>query len=299
MKRYSVYRVTLHVAYSCNMSCHGCVTLSDRPREGVADYEDLIQGMQQWSKVLDPQWVIIFGGEPLMHPRIKDILRQVRQCWPLAKISICTNALLLRKIIDSQLMRDIAPVELRVSLHKDNDEGRFFKSLIADFMALFPGWQLNNTPIGAGGNHPSKSIPYKFAYENPAGISIAVSQNEEFVIPYTWDSTGQITPYTSDPDRAFAHCVSPANIYLYKNLLYKCFPYPNLQDTQADFDRRWPSFRPYHPGDDLTEFFANLHHAHAICSMCPESGQVQHNDPKTVKILPKASWIQKQVKLNT
>lgn len=281
------------------MSCRGCVTLSDRPREGVADFDDLVQGMQAWSKVLDPDWVVLFGGEPLMHPRIKDLVLEARRCWPNAKLSICTNALLLRKLIDADWVRQVQPLELRISLHKDDDEGRFFKGLIADFMALFPNWQRNTKPIGEGGNYPSKSIPYRFAYENPVGVSIAVSQNDEFVVPYDKDEQGNISPYQSNPQKSFAHCVSPSNVYLYKNLLYKCFPYPNLQDTQPDFELRWPSYKPYQPTDDLTEFFANLHHAHAICTMCPESGQTRHNDPKTVKILPKASWIKKQVKLNT
>ena len=292
--------MVLHVAYSCNMSCHGCVTLSDMPRDGVADYDDLVQGMQQWSKVLDPEWIVLFGGEPLMHPRIKDIVREARRCWPRAKICIPTNALLLRKIFDTDWVREVQPLEIRVALHKDDEEGRFFKNLIAEFMNLFTDWTVNNKPVmQGGGNWVSTNIPYKFAYENPIGLNIAVSQNETFVVPYDFDEAGNIVPFDSNPDKAFEHCVSPSPVYIYKNLLYKCFPYPNLQDTQPDFAQRWPKYKPYSAADDLTEYFANIRQSHAICSMCPQSGKWQHNDPKTVKILPKASWIQKQIKLNT
>ena len=289
----------MHVAYSCNMSCRGCVTVSDIPRDGVADFDDIVDSIAQWSQVLDPDWVVLFGGEPLMHPQIKELVLEVRRQWPNAKICIPTNALLLKKLFDKQWLEAVQPLEIRVALHKDNEEGRFFKQLIADFMKLFPDWKKNTTPISeGGGNWISTRVPYKFAYENPAGISIAINQNESFTVPYDINDTGHIAPFHSDPDKAFAHCVSPGTVYVYKNLLYKCFPYPNLQDTQSDFDTRWPVYKPYSATDDLTEYFANITHPHAICSMCPESGIVHHNDPKTVKILPKASWIEKQIKLN-
>ncbi len=234
-----------------------------------------------------------------MHPRIKELVLEVRRHWPNTKICIPTNALLLKKLFDKQWLEAVQPLEIRVALHKDNKEGRFFKQLIADFMTLFPDWKKSTTPVSeGGGNWISTKVPYKFAYENPVGISIAINQNESFTVPYNQDEHGHIAPFSSDPAKAFAHCVSPGTVYVYKNLLYKCFPYPNLKDTQPDFDTRWPVYKPYTATDDLTEYFANITQPHAICSMCPESGVVHHNDPKTVKILPKASWIEKQIKLN-
>lgn len=287
-----------NISYSCNMSCRGCVTLSDIPRDGVEDFDNLVQSFEDWSRVIDPNWVMIFGGETLLHPRIKDILLEVRRCYPNSKIAIATNALLLRRICDADWIKQVLPLEVRVSLHKDDSDGRFFKPLLSDLMGMFSDWQYALGTEDAQ-NPPSKSIPYKYAFINPNGLTVAVSQNEDFVVPYDRDSHGNIIPYNSDPDLAFAHCVCPDQLYIYKNLLYKCLPYPNLQDTQPNFQRRWPMYKPYRSTDDLTEFFANRYKSHAICTMCPESGSIKHSDPQNVRILPKAAWIQKQIKLNT
>jgi organic radical activating enzyme len=278
------------------MSCKGCVTLSDIPRDGVQDYDEVVQSIQEWSQVLDPDWIVIFGGEPLMHPQIKDITRQVRKHWPNARISIPTNGLLLRRIMDTEWLAEVQPVEVRVSLHKDDKEGRFFKGLISDFMSMYTGWKPNISPFGESALPPSPTIGFKFNFIHDSGVSVAVSQNEEYIIPYTFDETGRRAPYASDPVKAHKRCVSPELVFIYKNLLWKCIPYPNLRDTEADFAQRWPHYTPYKSTDDLTAFFHNVTKPESICSMCPESGTIMHNDPTTVKILPKSKWIEAQVK---
>lgn len=278
------------------MSCKGCVTVSDIPRDGVQDYDEVVQSIEEWSKVLEPEWVMIFGGEPLMHPRIKDITRQVRKHWPNARISIPTNGLLLRRIMDTDWIAEVQPLEVRVSLHKDDKEGRFFKGLISDFMEMYTGWKPNTRPIGEAGLQPGEGIEFKFNFIHDSGISIAVSQNEEYIVPYTFDEYGNKAPFHSDPVKAQKHCVSPELVFIYKNLLWKCIPYPNLKDTESDFATKWPEYVPYRPTDDLTKFFYNVTRAESVCSMCPESGTMMHNDPSVVKILPKAKWIEAQIK---
>ena len=133
MKRYRFFKLIFHIAYSCNLSCRGCLAISDVPREGVQPYEDVLETIQQWSQVLDPSWIQIFGGEPLMHPRIKDIVRDLRTYWPNARISLPTNGLLLNRIMDKEWAQEVSPLEVRVSLHKNNDEGRYFIPLVKKF----------------------------------------------------------------------------------------------------------------------------------------------------------------------
>lgn len=286
----------LQVVYSCNMSCKGCVTVSDIPRDGVQPFDDVVETIEKWSRVLDPQWVMIFGGEPLMHPQIKDIARQVRKHWPNCNISIPTNGLLLRNVMDVDWVAEVQPLEIRVSLHKDDSEGRFFKGLVSDFMSMYKGWEKNVIPVGEN-LQASEDNPYKFNFSNRSGLSIAVNQNADFIVPYTFNNLGQRSPYNSDPELAHVRCVSPELVYLYKKQLWKCIPYPNLKDTEPEFENKWPKYRPYDASDDLTEFFANITKAESLCSMCPESGVIPHNSASNVRILPKPAWIQRQ--LNT
>ena len=279
------------------MSCRGCVTISDIPREGMHDYDDVVRMIENWSQVLEPQWIMLFGGEPLMHPQLKEIALQVRKHWPNARITIPTNALLLKKIIDLDWVRQVAPLEIRVSLHKNDDEGKFFKNLIKEFIASTNGgWKQNDLPFEIAGTPPSEDSPAKFNLLHESGLSIAVVQNPEYIVPYDYDDQGNIAPYNNDHQEAHKHCVSPELVYIYKHQLWKCLPYPNLRDTQPNFEQRWPSYKPFNYNDDLTDFFANVTKAEPLCSMCPTSGTLDHNNPATVKILPSIKWMEKNTK---
>ena len=41
--------------------------------------------------------ISIFGGEPLLHPRIEKVLDHIRKAWPLASIRFITNGYLLKR----------------------------------------------------------------------------------------------------------------------------------------------------------------------------------------------------------
>jgi hypothetical protein len=163
-------------------------------------------------------------------------------------------------------------------------------------MGMYKNWQPNKRPLGEAGLPPSPTIEFKFNYLHDSGLSIAVSQNEEYIVPYTFDEYGNKAPFHSDPVKAQKRCVSPELVFIYKNLLWKCIPYPNLKDTEPDFATKWPEYVPYRSTDNLTKFFYNVTRAESVCSMCPESGTMIHNEPSTVKILPKAKWIEAQIK---
>lgn len=297
MKRYEFFKLIFHIAYSCNMSCKGCLAVSDIPREGVQPYEDVLETIKEWSKVLDPRWIQIFGGEPLMHPRIKDIVKDLRTYWPNARISLPTNGLLLRRIMDPEWLDSVTPLELRVSLHRNDDAGRFFKPLIKEFMAMYPDWQRNTKEFHEYGLPESEKVPMLFNFVK-GDLSVAVVHYENFVVPYTYDEQGRMSPYKNDPAEAWKRCVSPELVYLYKKQLWKCIAYPNLKDTAEDFENRWPAYKPFDASDDLTPFFANIRNHEDLCSMCPNNNNtlMDHNDPTTVKILPNEKWLQRNTR---
>ena len=56
------------IAYSCNIACAGCISISDRKRDGVASLEDISIWSKKWAEHLDPEIISIFGGEPCLHP---------------------------------------------------------------------------------------------------------------------------------------------------------------------------------------------------------------------------------------
>ena len=284
------------------MSCSGCVTLNDQPRKGVEPFDQLVASMEKWSRVLDPKWILVFGGEPLMHPRYKDICREIRRLWPNVRISIPTNALLLNNAADAQWLEEIKPVEIRVSYHRKDSGEHWFKHNIKHFMSVFTGWKPNTEEA----LHPSTFTNLMSFNQSYNGVSIGVVEMGKFIRPYDVDNDGVRQPYNNNPEEAFEHCVSPQNVYLYKDQLWKCLPYPNLKDTQSNFEQRWPQYKPYSIEDNLDPYFANMQKAEHICSMCPNSRSIdqqhsiQHSDPANVRILPSIKWIQNTInKTNT
>jgi len=303
MKRYKIFKLIFNVAYSCNMSCDGCVSISNIPRKGVPDFEDTMRSIQAWSQILDTDWVIPFGGEPLLHPRIEELLLEMRRCWPNAKISICTNGLLLRKLINKDLLEKIKPVEVRVSLHKNDDQGKFFKPLVKELMSLYSGWKHNNINFEDGdmpGLPADHKTPHLFSCSTE-GITVSVAQETEWVVPYTRDNTGRIVPYNNNPVESYKRCVSDELPAIFDNKLYRCVSYPNLEHSIEYFQDLWPKYKSYQSHEDLTQFFAETKLPHDICRMCPTFADptLDHSDTKTIKILPSDKWIQKQIKINT
>ena len=76
---HNIRRLDINIAYACNLACKGCLSLSDFDRKGVMPYDDIIESIDTWKSKLHPEVTSIFGGEPLLHPRIYDVFDYVKQ----------------------------------------------------------------------------------------------------------------------------------------------------------------------------------------------------------------------------
>ncbi len=97
-----VERLELHIVAHCNLRCRGCNHASpDLAREFVdpeAIREDLARAAQLGlrSKILR-----VLGGEPLLHPKLPEIIRIARESAISREIHVVTNGVLLdRKPLD-------------------------------------------------------------------------------------------------------------------------------------------------------------------------------------------------------
>ena len=118
---YRIQRLDFNVAYACNLACKGCISLSDFDRRGVESLQDIESQCHIWSKIVDPSIISIFGGEPLMHPRIEKVLTIIREAWPLAQIRFITNGYLLKRY-DPELWFRIGQLEMQISIHRQDHE---------------------------------------------------------------------------------------------------------------------------------------------------------------------------------
>ncbi|MBM7093699.1 radical SAM protein, partial [Streptomyces sp. S12] len=88
--------VELEPLYACNLACEGCGKIQ-HPAGVLKQRMPVAQAVGAVLESGAPM-VSIAGGEPLMHPQIDEIVRQLvsRRKY----VFLCTNAMLLRKKMD-------------------------------------------------------------------------------------------------------------------------------------------------------------------------------------------------------
>jgi NifB/MoaA-like Fe-S oxidoreductase len=116
----------------CNLSCCFCSHRFNPPGTRAYSFGPLsAERLSELAAFLDPERKIIIGesatllreGEPLTHPRLMDLLKELRTRYPETMIQITTNGSLLdHQIIDK--FPALQPLELIISVNSMSAKGR-------------------------------------------------------------------------------------------------------------------------------------------------------------------------------
>ena len=267
-------RLDLMIAYSCNLSCDGCISISDIKRDGVAKFEDISKWITKWSKCIEPEIITIFGGEPCLHPNLVDICHLVRRHWPNCTIRLITNGYLLNRF-DPAVWFTLGEFEIQTSIHR-SDQREIIDKNIKNILIQKKDWKV--TQFKEQGH---KQLSWK--HKN---LIIYKSLFEKFVVPYKKDKN-KFLPWNSSPVDSYKICGSPNTPILYKGLLYKCPPVANIIDITNE---NWFGYKGYDVDDDLKTFIDNINKPETVCGQCPDQKQaviINHLDKKNVKFRPK------------
>jgi hypothetical protein len=82
----------------CNLRCKGCDHFACIADEKIFSQEGLYRDLERLSQIFNGDYIIkiaVMGGEPLLHPELKQILADVRYFFPHTEIRLTTNGLLL------------------------------------------------------------------------------------------------------------------------------------------------------------------------------------------------------------
>ena len=249
--KYKINRLDFNITYACNLACKGCISLSDSTRYGVESLQNIQIQCDSWHERLQPRIIALFGGEPLMHPRIHDVIEKIKQAWPEATLRLITNGYLLKKH-DPEIWFKYEPLEIQVSIHRQDHEA-ILTEQIKRIVECRTDWKiLKFTDDG----HKQLELSRK-------GFKIYKSKFGDFVMPYNKD----LTPFNSDPKMAHSICGSPATPILYKNRLYKCPPVANLLDMKPGY----VDYDGVGHNEDLSEFVNGIGKPEGVCAMCPAS----------------------------
>lgn len=251
------HRLDIMIAYSCNISCAGCISVSDIKRSGIESFENIVASINKWKNSISPKIITLFGGEPCLHPRLIDICSIVRQAWPESTIRIITNGYLLDKHNFADCF-DLGPLEIQVSIHRKDHEP-VINTKIKNILRHRHPWKV----VKHSGNHHRQ---ISWTHEK---ISIYKSIFSEFIVPYKKVSN-EFLPWNSDPAKAHKICGSPSVPILYKGLLYKCPPVANIIDVTG---KNWYNYIGVDTDSDLEKFVSNIGKPESVCGQCPDSSQ--------------------------
>jgi len=262
----SIERLDFNIAYACNLACKGCISLSDFDRRGVESVDSIEQQCLAWSKRITPHVITLFGGEPLLHPHIHDVISIIKHYWPNSTLRLITNGYLLKKH-DPLKWFDYKPFEMQISMHR-RDHQHILKQQIRRILECRKGWKVIK--------HNKKG--HKDLEFVLPGFSIYKSNFGHFVKPYQDD----VTPFNSDPKTAHSICGAPDTPVLYKNKLYKCPPLANILDIIPGY----VEYEGLGHNSDLTEFIAGIGKPESVCAMCPETAthSVDHYAKENVHV---------------
>lgn len=265
-------RLDLMIAYSCNISCRGCISLSDFKRNGVAPYNDIVEWVEYWSQHINPTVITLFGGEPLLHPRILDICQLVRNNWPTSTIRLITNGYLL-DTVEPNSWFDYGPFEIQVSIHRADHE-HLINGHIKNILLCRTGWSATKPNDELGHEKISWAID---------NFRIYKSWFKDFVVPFKDD----IQPWMSNPADAHSICGAPNTPVLYKGKLYKCPAVANSMDLAG---KNWFNYEPCETVDTVDTLIKNIGKPESVCGQCPDKNQaviINHFDIKNVKLKSK------------
>lgn len=275
--------VEMMATQACNLSCHGCTNYSDLPHKGWIPWAQARQEISDWLHRVDIPDFGILGGEPLMHPQIRQWIQGLRELLPDAQIRFTTNGMLLGKNLDIvDLAAEVGNIVFKIGVHVKDPA---LENTIQYIMERFD-WR----PVTEYGiKRFETGNKFRFQISRPDIFW------KTFQGPYT-----DMRPHNNDSRAAFEICCQKTCPLLYQGRIYKCSTVGLLRDTLAKFNNPnldlWQPFLSDGIGPDcdvqkLDDFLANFGQPHALCKQCPSS------QDSSSKILHLSSVSRQKIKL--
>ena len=260
--------LSIHSHNGCNMACRGCNHHSGVLAPGsslpiddlLRDIEILLPKIYVWSHIS------VLGGEALIEPRTKEVLKLIRDISEGVYVKIFSNGLLIPQNTDWILEHMKEGGIFRISLHippSDTRIGRTDKTgditykNVRDFIEIAKkeGVDMNLLEISENWDD--------------LWFDLLKWKNNNF---YPWED--------NNIEKSFEYCTAP-NVQLYLGRLWKCPSIAYLRETlvstgQVD-DPVWQKYLNYHatpvdaPIEELYAMADQVLNPHEICNKCPSN----------------------------
>ena len=93
----------LNILDHCNLRCRGCDHFAAIAEKRFVDLEDISRDLRKMSALTDGRVarIGVMGGEPLLHPQLREILAEARRNFPDTQIQLVSNGLLMNRQTDA------------------------------------------------------------------------------------------------------------------------------------------------------------------------------------------------------
>ena len=87
----------VHICEHCNLNCKGCYHFSPLAKEEFLDVNEWNKDCKRLSELFngEMEFISLMGGEPLLHPKICELIEITRRNFKVGDVSIITNGTLL------------------------------------------------------------------------------------------------------------------------------------------------------------------------------------------------------------
>ena len=277
--------LSIHSHNGCNMACRGCNHHSGVLAPGsslpiddlLRDIEMLLPRIYVWSHIS------VLGGEALIEPRTKEVLKLIRDMSDGVYVKIFSNGLLIPQNTDWILEHMKEGGIFRISLHIPPSDPRIGRT-------------------DKTGDITYKNVRDFIEIAKKEGVDMSLLEISE-----NWDDLwfdllqwrdNKFYPWEDNNiDKSFEYCTAP-NLQLYLGRLWKCPSIAYLRETlistgQVD-DPVWQKYLNYYatpvdaPIEELYAMADQVLNPHEICNKCP-------SDPKWYRAIKQLKGVKSVV----
>lgn len=278
--------IEFHITETCNLVCSGCTRFNNLGLRGHEDWDKHKEDYKKFAQHIEVNRADILGGEPLQHPQITTIMKDMRNFFPDTSISIWTNGLLLDKIPNLKNAVLENNIRLQISVHHK----KFRKAIVKNIKSLFDDdgkFLRNGITTAIKGYH-------KFDFQSSNGMKHRIRLSENF-----WQNSlndpYKLEPYESDADLAWKacenRCPTVAHGKFHKCPISHCMPVAVRQRNDIKINDKQRSLIdsfPYIECKDIDKVSEEqwrkfLQEKIDQCSLCPEKYITQPNGIQQIR----------------
>ena len=256
------------ITSTCNLNCEFCDRFSNFNLSWFEKVEQFEEDLDNLLKTVSFKSFDLMGGEPLLHPKLTDMLKISRKYMLNTFIGTFSNGFLIKDTNLIETLVDIQPSSLQISIHfKDKEQQQIIYSNIKEFIL--------------------KPFSYEIIDKNNILVDKNVIIHIKDQTKHTWNNFYQIIDgkfkpfFDNDPINSYKTCGHSA-LLAFKGRLFKCPPISQLRPMAEKYgfleDPDWEQYLKYTglsfnaSKEDYLEFFEKQWKPDpTLCTMCPSS----------------------------